>query len=81
MDDLLLTATGLAWVGDADAHHHLGLTDIDRGDPFDNLLDVFDALHAGAPPPPRSPRVNARRERPVRAEMIKATLIHVLAAH
>ena len=47
--DLLLTATGSGRVGDADAHHHLGLTDIDRRDPLDDLIAVFDPLHAIAP--------------------------------
>ena len=41
---------------------------------------VLDALHASLPLPPRNPGWNPR-ERPVRADMIKAKLIHVLEAH
>ena len=79
--DLLLTATGSGRVGDADAHHHLGLADIDRGDPFDDLFAVFDTLHAVAPSLTAQPAGGYPRERPVRADMIKAKLIHVLEAH
>ena len=78
--DLLLTTAGPGRVGDADTHHHLGLADIDRGDPLDDLFAVLDALHAMTPSRPRGPRCEPE-ERPVRADMIKAKLIHVLEAH